>query len=505
MKYKLKVYSIWEYGQRKDAEGNPHQEDCTYPLPKDLKDSDRTFILCDGMGGHDAGEVASATVCETMGSYILSDGHDSDGIFTDDDLKNAIAAAFSTLDKKDSGAEKKMGTTMTFLKLHNNGATITHMGDSRVYHIRPGEKGEDTQILFETEDHSLVNDLIKIGELTKEEARTSKQKNVITRAMQPNMERKPKADIKHITDIKSGDFFYMCSDGMLEQEEMANGESIKNIFSNTIKSVDDKVTILTKVTENNKDNHTALIIHILDVEGTVKQQQGKTESTSIPSIGIGLVEDEESTEEIASSKDYASLEKSKEELENTSEADNFDKSEETDKTANVIEDKSRQVLSGNDGSLKSYNVAPRGKKPVIKMFNMPKSKPILSKLILRGIIVAIVVAACIVGINYFPSCSEQKNPEKIEHQQRKQGKDKRNNSGKRDSQNQVNSQTGSQHQESAQEVALDAANSDAAQAATEDNSQQSTTSIGNAAAIQLPAQTGVVSSDQQALQETLNK
>lgn len=75
---------------------------------------------------------------------------------------------------------------MTFLKLHNDGATVAHMGDSRVYHIRPGKEGANTQILFVTEDHSLINDLIKTGELTKEEARHSKQRNVITRAMQPN-------------------------------------------------------------------------------------------------------------------------------------------------------------------------------------------------------------------------------------------------------------------------------------------------------------------------------
>ena len=301
MKYKIKVYSIWEYGQRKDAEGNPHQEDCTYPLPNDLKDSDRTFILCDGMGGHDAGEVASSTVCETMGNFILNDGHDSEGIFTDEDLKNAIDAAFSALDKKDNGAEKKMGTTMTFLKLHNAGATVAHIGDSRVYHIRPGKDGENTDILFVTEDHSLVNDLIKIGELTREEARTSKQKNVITRAMQPNMERKPKADIKHITDIKAGDFFYMCSDGMLEQEEMENGESIRNIFSDAIKSVEDKVSILSEVTKNNKDNHTALIIQILEVEGAIKEK--KYETTTIPSIGVGVIEDDESSEETMHSED----------------------------------------------------------------------------------------------------------------------------------------------------------------------------------------------------------
>lgn len=292
MKYKIKVYSIWEYGQRKDAEGNPHQEDCTFPLPADLKDSDRTFILCDGMGGHDAGEVASATVCETMGNSILNDdGHDPEGTFTDEDLHRAIAAAFAALDLKDSGAEKKMGTTMTFLKLHDRGATVAHMGDSRVYQIRPGKDGTDTRILFQTEDHSLVNDLVKIGELTPREARTSKQKNVITRAMQPNMDRKPKADISHITDIRPGDFFYMCSDGMLEQEDMDNGDSLRNIFSNEVDSAEKKVEILTGATKHNKDNHTALIIHILDVEGQAAQP------AAAPATDFGLVEGDETPQE----------------------------------------------------------------------------------------------------------------------------------------------------------------------------------------------------------------
>ena len=119
--------------------------------------------------------------------------------------------------------------------------------------------------------------------------------------MQPNMERKPKADIKHITDIKAGDFFYMCSDGMLEQEEMENGESIRNIFSDAIKSVEDKVSILSEVTKNNKDNHTALIIQILEVEGAIKEK--KYETTTIPSIGVGLIEDDESSEETMHSED----------------------------------------------------------------------------------------------------------------------------------------------------------------------------------------------------------
>ncbi len=290
MKYKLKVYSIWEFGQRKDAAGNPHQEDCTFPLPGDLKDSDRTFILCDGMGGHDAGEVASATVCESMGRHILNDGHDAEGVFTDDDLKNAIAAAFGELDRKDSGAEKKMGTTMTFLKLHNDGATVAHMGDSRVYHIRPGKDGAETRILFATEDHSLVNDLVKAGEITREEARTSRQKNVITRAMQPNMDSRPKADIRHITDIRPDDYFYMCSDGMLEAPDMESGESLRNIFSGKVPSPEAKVKILKEVTKDNRDNHTALIIHIEEVIGAVPAQPGK--SAAADPDRMGIVEDD---------------------------------------------------------------------------------------------------------------------------------------------------------------------------------------------------------------------
>lgn len=264
MKFKLKAYSIQEFGQRKDAQGNPHQEDSIYPLYGKQTDADRLFILCDGMGGHDAGEVASATVCEAMSQSVNASVPNSEALFTDDMLLKAVADAFHALDQKDSGATKKMGTTMTFLKLHAGGATIAHMGDSRVYHIRPGKDADSTQLLFMTEDHSLVNDLVKIGELTPEEARVSPQKNIITRAMQPHMERQPKADIHHVTDIKPGDYFYLCSDGMLEEMEDAN---IRFNFSDMNGNDENKVQVLTNATIDNRDNHTALIIHILDVEG----------------------------------------------------------------------------------------------------------------------------------------------------------------------------------------------------------------------------------------------
>ena len=309
MKYKLKVYTIWEFGQRVDAEGNPHQEDCTFPQPEDIKDTDRLFILCDGMGGHDAGEIASATVCEAMADSVLKAQPDAEGDFTDSMFQQALLDAFEALDSKDTGAAKKMGTTMTFLKLHSHGCTIAHMGDSRVYHIRPGKNASDTRILFQTKDHSLVNDLIAIGELTEEEAKNSRQKNVITRAMQPHMEHRPKADVYHSADIQPGDYFYLCSDGMLEN--MENPQICYN-FSETAGTDEEKVHRLTQATSENRDNHTAIIVHIMEVMDPIegkKPTPTKTPSAPTPIMGEVHDEDEEDIQEPVPEKEAVAEEK----------------------------------------------------------------------------------------------------------------------------------------------------------------------------------------------------
>lgn len=261
MKYRLDVYNIWELGTRKK------QEDSIFPKYGKAKMSDRLFVLCDGMGGHSAGDVASGTVCQTMGQSVLNSCPDVEGVFTDDTFQSALDDAFDALDAKDNGSTMKMGTTLAFLKLHAKGATIAHIGDSRVYHIRPGKDVNDTKIIYQTQDHSLVNDLIKIGELTKEEAKHSKQKNVITRAIQPNMGHRTKADLYHTQDILSDDYFMLCSDGILEQME---DDNLRFIFSSKGGNPERKMDILKKVTSENKDNHSAIVVHILEVEGTDK-------------------------------------------------------------------------------------------------------------------------------------------------------------------------------------------------------------------------------------------
>lgn len=267
MKFQLQPYSIHELGQRQN------QEDSIFPVHGASTPNDRLFILCDGMGGHEKGEVASATVCEVMSDIIQTRWNPNEPL-ADALLLEALEEAYNELDAKDNGEEKKMGTTLTLLCLHANGATVAHIGDSRVYQLRPAGYARkensliidkwQAKIVFKTRDHSLVNDLIRIGEITEEEAKNHPQKNVITRAMQPCQERRAKADIAHLTDIQPGDYFYLCSDGMLEQ---TTDENLLFIITKPDVSDEKKVEMLRNLTEENKDNHTAHLIHINKVEG----------------------------------------------------------------------------------------------------------------------------------------------------------------------------------------------------------------------------------------------
>ena len=257
MKFKIKAYNLQELGQR------TNQEDSLFPALGRSTSDDRLFVLCDGMGGHEKGEVASATVCATLSRVILSAWHPGE-VLSDELFLQVLSAAYDALDAKDNGEERNMGTTLTFLCLHAGGATVAHIGDSRIYQLRPASKNTSARIVFRTQDHSLVNDLVKIGEITEEEAKHHPQKNVITRAMQPCQEHRAKADIAHLTDILPGDYFYMCSDGMLEE---ASDENILNIITKPNATDEQKLEMLRNVTEENNDNHTAHLIHIDGVEG----------------------------------------------------------------------------------------------------------------------------------------------------------------------------------------------------------------------------------------------
>ncbi len=242
-----------------------NQEDFLWPLPNAVTVDDRVFLMCDGMGGHDNGELASKTAATALGKYLSS--HPSpDGIVTKAMFEQALAYAYDELDKVDNGAVKKMGTTMTCLVLHRGGALVAHIGDSRVYHIRPSLADEDGRsgIIYQSADHSLVNDLLRAGEITEEEAIDFPQKNVITRAMQPHLERRYKADILNIDDVQAGDYFFLCCDGVLEQ---LTNDTLGEILKNQTLDDNAKVNAIKKVCDGKThDNYTCWLIPVFDVQ-----------------------------------------------------------------------------------------------------------------------------------------------------------------------------------------------------------------------------------------------
>lgn len=243
--------AIHELGKR------ANQEDSIYPIVGKATENDRLFLLCDGMGGHEHGEVASQSVCKSLSSFLLQHAVASEGL-EDKLLSDALAYAYEELDKLTiAGDSRQMGTTLTLLYFHSNGCTAAHIGDSRIYHLRPSSH----TILYKSRDHSLVYDLYQAGELTYEEMKTFPQKNVITRAMIAGDRSHPKPDVIHISDIQPGDYFYICSDGMLEQME---DEELLDVFAANVRD-EEKRQMLISETSDNKDNHSAYIVHIKEV------------------------------------------------------------------------------------------------------------------------------------------------------------------------------------------------------------------------------------------------
>ena len=260
---------------------------------------DRLFILCDGMGGHEKGEVASQTVCNSLVTWF-SEHVTIDEPFNDQQLKDALEYTYKQLDAKDDGSYKKMGTTLTLLYIHSRGVTAAHIGDSRIYHISPSSYSQmgslciDRRLKYISRDHSLVFDLYQAGEITFEEMRTSPQKNIITRAMEPGEDNRVRADIVHITHILPGDYFYLCSDGMLE--DMSDEQLVKVFSSDS--TDEEKRQFLISSTKNNLDNHSAFIIHVKNVvrEAGDDEYQDEERTTRYNALNIHpklVVSDEE--------------------------------------------------------------------------------------------------------------------------------------------------------------------------------------------------------------------
>ncbi len=256
MAFKLRYAGNTDVGRKRT-----HNEDNFVLLPEE-----NLFVVCDGMGGHASGEVASQITVDSIKEFYEETGADPDRTwpfkenkertFEANRLSTAIRLGNNRIHTQSvtDAKYKGMGTTCVAMIFRENKIIVAHVGDSRCYRIRNG------QIDQLTEDHSLLNDYKKVTKMTPEEEENFPHKNIIVRALGM------KDDVLVDTaehPIKSGDIYVSCSDGL-------NGEiSDADILNITMEHIDDpeqlSLELIDAANKNGgKDNVTVAVVSIED-------------------------------------------------------------------------------------------------------------------------------------------------------------------------------------------------------------------------------------------------
>lgn len=236
-------------------------------------------MVCDGVGGQEKGEVASRTVADAIGRYM--ENVDLTKPFTSEDFGKLLEYTYSCLYKRMRSDTREMATTMTFVCFNAAGVFCAHMGDSRIYQIRP-----EVGIMYQSEDHSLVNALVHSGNLTPEEAINHPKSNVITRCIsyvEKGMD-KPGATTIQLVDVEAGDYFFLCSDGVLH---CIDDDELFSILSSA-KTDKEKINLIAEKSKDSSDNNTAYLIGveqvILDEDRGLENDTDITEEVEMSGI-----------------------------------------------------------------------------------------------------------------------------------------------------------------------------------------------------------------------------
>jgi len=210
-----------------------------------------TFIIADGMGGHNSGELASKMAVEYVGNYIRSfpdKFRNEESIFSaiQGVMKDANTNVYNTslVNKANYG----MGTTFTIAIIHNQKLFIGHVGDSRVYIIRDGS------INRLTTDHSFIEELIRNGSLTREEASSHPNRNIITRALGCSEEMQVDT---YSCDLIKNDYLLLCTDGLTN---MLKEEEIKDIIIRLSEPEAICDELVRRANENGGEDNTTVIV-----------------------------------------------------------------------------------------------------------------------------------------------------------------------------------------------------------------------------------------------------
>ena len=215
------------------------------------------FMVSDGMGGHRGGETASATAVETITECLRKAEQDKNW-----EPEKTLVAAFHSANHAIFNRSlhepqlQGMGTTTTALLFKDKSLAIGHVGDSRCYFFRPNA------IWQATRDHSLVQEKLRAGLISRKDVKTDRMKNVITRSV--GFEENVNVEVYRM-EVQSGDSFLICSDGLSGLVDDSKILEIvqKNLFEegNAQKTVDELVA--TANTNGGDDNVTSVIVQVI--------------------------------------------------------------------------------------------------------------------------------------------------------------------------------------------------------------------------------------------------
>lgn len=228
-----------------------------YLLPHNLKQQQRVFVLCDGMGGHGHGEVASQTVCESIYAFLSSQIECENHEFTEYIMQQALDFAIEELTKADTFVEegRRMGTTLVVVLLNQFDILIGHVGDSRCYLF-----DKDWNKVFCTQDHSEVAEAVRRGFITEQEAFDHPKKNIITRSVQAGKHTEIEVDV--LKNISNDYSLLLCTDGVSDALRDSEIEALlfRPTTSERLSGVKEECTI------KSRDNFSAILIQMLQDE-----------------------------------------------------------------------------------------------------------------------------------------------------------------------------------------------------------------------------------------------
>jgi protein phosphatase len=210
------------------------------------------FVVADGMGGAQAGEIASRIAVEAFAQELPSSGTPEQRLVTRVQEANRRIFDVSRSERERAG----MGTTLTAAYLTDSTLTIAHVGDSRAYLFRDGSLKRLTQ------DHSLVDELVRRGKLTEEQAAEHPQRSIITRALGPE----PEVEVDTWTyPVRAGDVLLLCSDGLTS---MVSEERVEEILASADSLKDAAQALIDEANgAGGRDNITVVLFRIEEVEG----------------------------------------------------------------------------------------------------------------------------------------------------------------------------------------------------------------------------------------------